>query len=59
MILKAIIVAAIFLAVCLAWAFITHVVFTEGAEIRKAKRDAKLAALRLMGTDRNRPEIFR
>ncbi len=37
-----------------AWFFLAHVVFTEGAQIRRAKRDAELAALKLSGQDKNR-----
>lgn len=54
-ILSAVIVTAVTLVICLGIAGVAHVVFTEGAEIRRAKRDANLAALRQMGQDRNRP----
>lgn len=37
-----------------AWFWIAHVVFTEGAQIRRAKRDAELAALKLSGKDATR-----
>lgn len=37
-----------------AWFYLAHVVFTEGAQIRRAKRDAELAALKLTGQDRTR-----
>ncbi len=40
-----------------AWA--GYVSFTHEPQIQRAKRDVELAALRAMGTDRNRPEIFR
>lgn len=40
------------------WIWITHVVFTEGAQIRRAKRDAELAALKLSGQDKNRHVDF-
>ena len=36
------------------WIWIAHIVFTEGAQIRRAKRDAELAALKLSGQDRTR-----
>ena len=38
-----------------AWLWIAHIVFTEGAQIRRAKRDAELAALKLSGQDKTRP----
>ena len=37
-----------------AWFYLAHVVFTEGAQIRRAKRDAELAALQLSGKDKTR-----
>ena len=37
-----------------AWFYVAHVVFTEGAQIRRAKRDAELAALKLSGKDKTR-----
>ena len=36
------------------WIWIAHIVFTEGAQIRRAKRDTELAALKLTGQDRTR-----
>ena len=40
--------------IILAWCYLTHVVFTEGVQIRRAKRDAELAALKLSGQDKTR-----
>lgn len=37
-----------------AWFFLAHVVFTEDAHIRRAERDAELAALKQSGKDRTR-----
>ena len=37
-----------------AWCYLAHVVFTQGAQIRRAKRDAELAALKLSGRDKTR-----
>ena len=44
--------------ILLAWCYLAHVVFTEGAQIRRAKRDAELAALKLSGQDKNRHVDF-
>lgn len=49
-----IVIMALSAVILAAWFWITHVVFTEGAQIRRAKRDAELAALKLSGQDKNR-----
>lgn len=53
-----IVIMALSAVILAAWFWITHVVFTEGAQIRRAKRDAELAALKLSGQDKNRHVDF-
>lgn len=53
-----IVIMALSAVLLVAWFWITHVVFTEGAQIRRAKRDAELAALKLSGQDKNRHVDF-
>ena len=49
-----VIICAVATVVILGWHWIAHIVFTEGAQIRRAKRDAELAALKLSGKDKTR-----
>ena len=41
--------------IVVAWCYLAHVVFTEGAKIRRQQREANLSALRATGQDRTRP----
>lgn len=49
-----ILIMALSAVILAAWFYLAHVVFTEGAQIRRAKRDAELAALKLSGQDKTR-----
>lgn len=40
--------------IVVAWCYLAHAVFTEGAKIRRAQRDANLSALKMSGQDRTR-----